>query len=107
MKWAKYMDDFNEFWAAFPRKTAKLKAAVAYERARLIATHEEIMAGVAVYRKMRPSYADWCHPATFLNQGRWMDEPCSPEDVPGEKSELDRWLADMKARRAAKLRVVE
>lgn len=71
-------EDFTAFWASFPRRTAKLAAMKAYERARRMDSAENILAGVERYKRNKPEYADWCHPATFLNQGRWMDEPDAP-----------------------------
>jgi hypothetical protein len=68
------MSDFDEFWAAYPRKVGKLAALRAYRKARSLASADEILDGIAVYREHKPAYADWCHPTTFLNQGRWMDE---------------------------------
>lgn len=75
--------DFERFWAAFPRKVGKLAAQRAWMKAVQFATLEEILAGVERYKAMKPAYADWCHPATWLHQGRWMDEPDSaPAIVP-------------------------
>jgi hypothetical protein len=53
----------------------KLAAKQAYQKARHLATSEELLAGVEAYKYAKPGYADWCHPATWLRQGRWMDEP--------------------------------
>jgi hypothetical protein len=72
------MTEFDTFWAAYPRKTAKFDAMKAYAKARTLASAEEINDGVARYIKGKPEYADWCHPATFLNKGRWMDEWDAP-----------------------------
>lgn len=33
------------------------------------------MDGVRRYLTSKPAYADWAHPETWLNKGRWMDEP--------------------------------
>lgn len=66
--------EFEAFWAAYPRRVAKLAAKKAYDKALKLTTHEEIMAGVARYKAGKPDYADWCHAATWLNQGRWDDE---------------------------------
>jgi len=66
---------FEAFWKTFPRHVGKLAALKAYTKARTIATAEEILDGVERYKRTKPPYADWCFPATFLNQGRWMDEP--------------------------------
>ena len=65
---------FDAFWQAYPRKVAKLAALKAWDKAIKISTAEEIIEGVERYKKNKPGYCDWCHPATFLNQGRWMDE---------------------------------
>lgn len=68
-------DDFDAFWALYPRKVGKLDAARAYKKALKQATHDKILDGVRLYMKTKPAYADWSHPATWLNKGRWMDEP--------------------------------
>ncbi len=70
-----YTKDFDEFWAACPRKVGKLAALKAYAKARKgYASQEELLAGLERYKKHKPAYADWCHPSTWLSQGRWMDE---------------------------------
>lgn len=69
------VDSFVAFWSAYPRRTAKLAAVKAYQRALRLASPQEILDGVERYKSNKPAYADWCHPATWLNQGRWMDEP--------------------------------
>lgn len=66
--------EFSEFWTSYPRRVGKLAAAKAYAKARQIASAGEILKGVAAYVANKPEYADWCHPATFLSHGRWMDE---------------------------------
>jgi hypothetical protein len=67
--------DFDVFWAAYPRRVGKLAAMKAYQRARMIATSQDILAGVELYKIHMPSDLNFiAHPATFLNQGRWMDE---------------------------------
>ena len=75
------MTDFDTFWSRFPRKIGKLAALKEYTRARTVATADEILAGVEQYRQHKPEYADWCHPKTFLSQGRWMDEYDDPTPV--------------------------
>ncbi len=67
---------FNEFWTQYPKKVAKKTALKAYEKALKSASHEEIMTGLAKY-KPDPKYI--CNPATWLNQGRWEDEPTSQD----------------------------
>ena len=67
-------EDFQAFWAHYPRKTGKLDAEKAYRNARILATHEDLMAGIDRYIQGKPDYADYCHPGTWLRQGRWLDE---------------------------------
>ena len=67
---------FDEFWTQYPKKVAKKTALKAYEKALKSASHQEIMTGLAKY-KPDPKYI--CNPATWLNQGRWEDEPTSED----------------------------
>jgi len=69
------MNDFEEFWAAYPRRVVKLAAQKAYTTARKTATQEQLLLGIEAYKRTKPAYAYWCHPKTWLTQGRWMDEP--------------------------------
>jgi len=67
--------DFDVFWHAFPRKVGKLAAKKEYDKVRRGGIgQDELLDGVAQYVRSKPSYADWCHPRTWLSQGRWMDE---------------------------------
>lgn len=68
------MTEFDVFWARYPHRVGKLAAQKAFTKARKLASVEAIVQGVDRYIANKPSYADFCHPATFLNQGRWMDE---------------------------------
>jgi hypothetical protein len=70
-------DEFEEFWVSFPRHVGKLAARQAYYKARTMANAKELLDGVARYMATKPSYADWCHPRTWLSQGRWLDQPDS------------------------------
>ena len=67
-------DDFEAWWVAFPRKIGKLAAQKAYVKARRRASASELLHGIGRYLQAKPSYADFCHPKTFLSQGRWLDE---------------------------------
>lgn len=66
--------DFSEWWSAYPRRVGKLAALKAYTKARSMASAQELLSGIDRYKRAKPDYADFCFPATFLNQGRWMDE---------------------------------
>ena len=69
------MTTFDQFWAAYPRHVGKLAAMKAYAKALRLASPEQILAGVEVYKRIKPPYADWAHASSWLNAGRWMDEP--------------------------------
>ena len=78
------MTAFESFWARYPRKVGKLDAERAFALALKRASEEEIMAGLEQYRvseTVRNGFI--CHPATFLRQGRWMDEPDTAVSVGG------------------------
>lgn len=72
--------NFEEFWAAFPRRKEKFRARTAYDRALKHGTHQEIMNGVRRYASERlgKDHQYTKHPATWLNAGCWMDyEACA------------------------------
>ena len=68
---------FEEFWQAYPRKTGKLKAKQAWEK------HTPPLDAVLGSLEWQRRQDDWTrdngkfipHPTTYINQGRWMDEP--------------------------------
>ena len=67
--------DFVVFWQSYPRKIGKLAAEKAYEKTRKRGvTQQQLLDGIAAYVQHKPAYADFCHPATWLTQGRWDDE---------------------------------
>lgn len=70
-----YTEDFEAFWKAFPRRVGKLAARKEYDKVRRGGiSQDELLDGVAQYVRTKPNYADWCHPRTWLSQGRWLDE---------------------------------
>ena len=88
----KELSQFNEFWDIYPVKKAKGKAQDAYTKALKKATHAEIMKGVKKYSKdphRDPNFT--AHPATWLNQERWLDE--MPE-VKNKSPERDYFNAE-------------
>lgn len=77
-----YADDFAEFWSRYPRRVGKLAAKTAYEKARKSGvTQAELLAGLERYITTKPAWQDWCHPRTWLVQGRWLDEVEVPKPV--------------------------
>ncbi len=69
--------DFDAFYRAYPRHVGRDAAARAWQAALRRATPAEIMAGLErqlpELRSREPRYIP--HPATWLNAGRWQDEP--------------------------------
>lgn len=66
--------EFQQFWARYPHKVAKLSAAKAYVKARTQASAEELLDGLDRYIASKPAWCEWAHAATWLRAGRWMDE---------------------------------
>lgn len=88
------MSEFDQFWDIYPRRTAKLSAVKAFAKARKLASLEDILSGVNRYIASKPFYADWAHPASWLNAGRWMDEPDRLTGKDRRQSMADLWVCD-------------
>lgn len=73
-------NEFDAFWELYPRKTGKGAAKRAYWKAASRFSHETILEGA---RRIAsdpnlPEKQFIPHPATWLNEERWDDEPYSP-----------------------------
>jgi biotin operon repressor len=90
---------FEKFWLACPRRIGKEAARKAYEKARKIASDFELLEGIRRYATSRAGQDEQftVHPATWLNQGRWADEPAgSFAQGQGQKREMtedEKWEA--------------
>lgn len=71
------LDGFDAFWAACPRKIGKGGAQRSYAKALTQASAADLLAAMQCHaervRGKDPKYIP--HPATWLNQQRWLDEP--------------------------------
>lgn len=71
--------DFDAFWKEYPRKIAKPNAQRAFAKALGKSNLKAILAGLAKWKVSRQWTKDGGefipHPATWLNQERWNDEP--------------------------------
>lgn len=69
-------DGFEQFWGTYPRKVGKQAAVKAYKNALKHTQPETILTALHLYklatRDKDPQYI--AHPATWLNQHRWLDE---------------------------------
>lgn len=83
-------DRFERFWAAYPRKVGKGAAWRAWQK---IAPSETLTAVMVVAVGEQALTPQWRkdggqfvpHPATWLHQGRWDDEPDVPSKAPTER----------------------
>jgi len=76
--------DFDEFYSACPRKVGKDAARKAYAKALTKTDHATLMAGIRRYaEERRGKDAQYtAHPASWLNAGRWADEPeAKPQSI--------------------------
>lgn len=81
-------EQFDRFWAAYPRKVGKPKAQTAF--ARLHTTERDVdrmLAAIACQSKIygwdrKDKWKYIPHPATWLNQRRWEDEIVGADTEP-------------------------
>ena len=74
-------EQFDIFWDCFPNKKGKKVAFSAFKKAIRETTLKTMLDAIDAYKMHKPKWQDYCHPATWLNQGRWDDvwEPQEPE----------------------------
>ena len=74
---------FNEFWSVYPRKVGKQDSYRAWGRALKLADAQTIIDGAQRFRDDPNREAEFTpHPTTWLNQGRWEDDPLPPRSRP-------------------------
>jgi len=74
-------DLFSQFWELYPRKVGKRRAEVAWRAAIKDTPAAEIIAAVTIFAKSPKARSEFVpHPTTFLNQGRWLDDPKDWQD---------------------------
>lgn len=69
--------EFDLFWAQYPRKVGKQAAIKAYDKAMKLTTPTDILNGIKQLRieTAGKEITFIPHPSTWLNEGRWDDEP--------------------------------
>lgn len=77
---SKIDQEFSEFWMAYPRKQGKQAARRAFGKARKAASLRDIATGLNAHVAVWPEASDprakyIPHASTWLNEGRWEDEP--------------------------------
>ena len=88
--------EFEMWYRHYPHKVGKLAARKAFLRARRQASLEHLIDGLMRYIALKPVDRDWCHPATWLNGGRWLDKPAT-----GDGQRLDQYAQRSAQKRAA------
>lgn len=83
--------EWEAWYAAYPRKVKPLAAMKAYEKARKLASADELLRGVERYIQHKPDWQAWAHPTSWLSAGRWADEYDTPRTP--TTSELPDWYA--------------
>lgn len=92
---------FEDFWSAYPRKVGKAAAKTAFVKACIAqGGPKEILEGAKRYRN-DPNRVDafTAHPTTWLNAGRWEDDPL-PERILSTAELKAREEAEFAARKA-------
>lgn len=80
---------FAEFWQVYPRKVGKDAARKSWGNAVKRATIPDIMAALA--RQVWPVDRQFIpHPSTWLNQGRWQDDPLAAAPAPTDAAGIMR-----------------
>jgi len=74
--------EFEAFWQLYPKKVGKIAARKAYAKARKSVGDTTIRDGLK-RTKFSDDHRFIPHPATWLNEGRWMDVPAEP--APAER----------------------
>jgi hypothetical protein len=71
--------EFDTFWAAYPRKKGKIAGRKAFDKAIKLTSLEQLLQGIDFLKseiKRNGTKIEYVpHPASWLNDGRWEDEP--------------------------------
>lgn len=92
-------DSFDRFWAAYPRKVGKGAAVKSWAR---IKKPGEVLTTILAALKWQTRSEQWTrdggqyipHPATYLNQRRWEDEPPAPIETQSTNPIHQPWRPD-------------
>jgi len=93
-------DEFERWWQQVPRKVGRKAAWKAFKSARQEASFGTLVSAIQAFAKQvegkEKRYVP--HPATWLNQGRWMDEDLADQGDGGENTqaaeEVRQWLRE-------------
>lgn len=82
---------FDRFWAEYPYRVGKKPARIIFDR---LAKRQPVPFGVLIeglrrYKATKPEWQGWAHPATWLNQERWDDQPEPSIVAPSPSASMD------------------
>lgn len=83
---------FDIFWSIYPRRTGKQAAKASFEKAVKAVGLDKVMDGVRAlaHDPNLPAEQFIPNPATWLNQGRWDDDPYPPKHVDRKPTAAER-----------------
>ena len=83
---------FEEFWMAYPRRVGREAARRSFEKALKLTSPADLMTATRRYAASRAGQDEnyTAHPATWLNQGRWADEPAGYQSAMEPRREMSR-----------------
>lgn len=67
-------DEFAMFWEAYPNKKSKASARKAFVKAIKKVDLQTMLAAIDQYKRHKPDWQAFKHPATWLNGECWEDE---------------------------------
>ena len=100
-----YQQQFEAWWAVYPRRVQKAAAAKAYQQALRRTDAVTLLEATRVFAVSPKGQGEFCpYPSTWLNQSRWEDDQREWQEARGGKSagvSADEYQRDL-ARRIAK-----
>lgn len=96
-------DGFDQFWSTYPKRVGKQAAIKAWRKATGLADPDTIIDGARRYAESRqgedPKFT--AHPSSWLNAGRWDDEPQPRYTPPPKRSAKDDKIAQLQSLKSA------
>ena len=92
-----YSEDFEKWWATYPRKVGKAKAAKDWQRATKRINQDDLIEATQRFSAFheaegtQPQFIP--HPSTWLNRDGWDDE-LTPSKPKGNGNDIKDWLGD-------------
>lgn len=85
---------FEKFWSVVPRRVGKKAARRRWDKAIKEVDPDTIIAAMARYADSVANTDEKfiVHPETWLNQGRWDDEPATPRQLRPAINPMDEWM---------------